>query len=123
MARILLIDDSDEFRDVFKEILERSGYIVVDAAGGDEGIRRYKENPVDLVITDIVMPGKEGLETMMELRRANPAVKIIAISGGGFEDPSTYLEGAALLGGAIRTFTKPFPMDKMLLAIKEVLAS
>lgn len=123
MAKILIIDDNGEFRTVFKEMLERSGYTVVEASNGEEGIKRYKENPVDLVITDIVMPGKEGLETMLELRRYNPGVKIIAISGGGFEGPGTYLESAALLGGALRTFAKPFHMEKMLSAIKEVLSS
>lgn len=121
MARILVIDDNNEFRGLFREILEKAGYEVTEAADGDEGILSYREKPADLVITDIIMPGKEGLETMIELRREFPDIKIIAMSGGGFEEPETYLEGAKLLGGAIQAFTKPFPMDSMIKAIKQIL--
>ncbi len=121
MARILVIDDNDEFRTVFREMLEKGGYEVVEASNGDAGIALYRQAPTDIVITDIVMPGKEGVETMVELRREFPNVKLIAMSGGGFEDPQTYLEGAKLIGGAVRTFAKPFSMDAMFKAIKEII--
>ena len=121
MAKVLIIDDNDEFRAVFREMLEKAGYEVMEASSGDAGIDLYRRSPADVVVTDIVMPGKEGLETMLELRREFPGVKLIAMSGGGFEDPATYLEGAELIGGAVRTFAKPFSMEAMFKAIKEVI--
>ncbi|MDD3088986.1 MAG: response regulator [Candidatus Omnitrophica bacterium] len=121
MHKILVIDDNDEFRVVLKEFLEREGYEVYEASNGCEGIAVYRKEKPELVITDIVMPCKEGLETMIELKKEFPNVKVIAMSGGGFEDPNDYLEGAKLLGGAARTFTKPFEMSAMMSAIKEIL--
>lgn len=121
MYKILVIDDNDEFRVVLKEFLEREGYEVYEASNGCEGIAVYRKEKPELVITDIVMPCKEGLETMIELKKEFPNVKVIAMSGGGFEDPNDYLEGAKLLGGAARTFTKPFEMSAMMSAIKEIL--
>jgi len=121
MERILIIDDNYDFRKFIREVLEKEGYEVAEAADGDEGISLFREKPADLVITDLIMPGKEGIQTMVELRRDFPDVKIIAVSGGGFEEPTTYLEGAELIGGALRTFTKPFPVEDLLEAIKELL--
>jgi CheY-like chemotaxis protein len=121
MARILVIDDNDEMRDVLRRWLEREGYEVSEAADGDEGIKLFHKEPADLVIADIIMPKKEGIETMVELRRDFPDLKIIAISGGGVEEPENYLESARLIGGALRTFTKPFKRDELLQAVKELL--
>ena len=92
MARILVIDDDDQIRDVFRQILENAGYEVEDACDGYEGIRIFKEKSIDLVITDILMPGMGGLETIMELRLASPDVKVIAISGGDHIAPEYYLK-------------------------------
>ena len=122
MANILIIDDNYDFRKLFREVLEKYGYDVYEAGDGEEGISVYKDNNIDLVITDMIMPKKEGLETMIELRRDFPSVKIIAMSGDGFEAPMNYLDGAKLLGGATRTFIKPFSMEDMLEAIREVLS-
>ncbi|MGB2630869.1 MAG: response regulator [Candidatus Omnitrophota bacterium] len=122
MARILVIDDNDEFRDIIRRWLEDGGYEVVEAVNGEEGIKRYREKPADIVIADIIMPKKEGIETMMELKRDFPDVKIIAVSGGGVVDPRDYLEGAKLIGGATRTFAKPFKREELLKAITELLA-
>jgi len=83
MARILVIDDDIQILEMLGQTLEREGYEVVDALDGKEGMRLYREAPTDLVITDIVMPEKEGVETIMELKRDFPDVKIIAMSGGG----------------------------------------
>jgi CheY-like chemotaxis protein len=121
MARILVIDDNDEFRDLMRRWLETAGHEVMGAPNGDEGIKLYRKKPADLVITDMIMPEKEGLETMVELRRDFPDVKIIAVSGGGFEDPKNYLESAKLIGGALRTFTKPFQKEELFKAIEEIL--
>jgi DNA-binding response OmpR family regulator len=122
MARILVIDDEPEIRTILRQILEGAGYEVVDASNGWEGLRRYSEKPADLVITDLVMPEKEGIETIMELKRNFPGVKIIAISGGGHVGPDKYLSLAGGLG-ALRTFAKPFNIKELLTAVQELLAT
>ena len=120
MALILIIDDDDQFRAMLRQMLEYEGYEVVDAPDGKEGIRIYRVKPTDLIITDIVMPKKEGIETIVELRRDFPEVKIIAMSGGGILGPDTYLQMAKGLG-AMRTLTKPIKREDFLKAVWELL--
>ena len=120
MARILVIDDDIQILEMLRQTLEREGYEVIDARDGKEGIRFYREAPTDLIITDIVMPKKEGVETIMELKRDFPDVKIIAISGGGRIGPENYLQIAKSLG-AMHTFTKPIGREKLLAAVRELL--
>ena len=120
MARIMIIDDNVYILDMLKQTLEREGYEVVEASNGDEGIRLYRENPADLIITDILMPKKEGLETIIELKRDFPDVKIIAISGGGRISPKEYLSMAKKLG-ARYTFSKPVEREKLLAAVRELI--
>ena len=107
MARILIIDDEVQILNMLRQMLEGEGYEVIDAPNGKEGIRRYRENPADLIITDILMPEKEGIETIQELKRDFPDIKIIAMSGGGRLDPKQYLSMAKSFG-AQYTFTKDF---------------
>lgn len=83
MAQILVIADDAHVRLVLRQVLERAGYTVREAANGREGLQRYRTTPTELVMTDILMPEQEGLETIPALRRELPAVKILAISGGG----------------------------------------
>jgi len=80
---------------------------VHEAADGAEGLAHYREEPSDLILTDIVMPEKEGLETILELRRINRRIKIIAMSGGSRMNPKTNLVIAEKFG-ALRTLAKPF---------------
>ncbi len=120
MARILIIDDDPQILDMLGQTLEREGHEVVDAPDGKEGLKLYRENPTDLIITDLIMPEKEGIETIMELRRDFPDVKIIAISGGGQIDAEQYLSMAQKLG-AQRTFAKPVERDELLKAVRELL--
>ncbi len=120
MKRILVIDDDVQVRQMLKQMLQRAGYEVVDAADGAEGIKLYRDEPTDLVITDIIMPEKEGIETIMELNRDFPDVKIIAISGGGRIDSRDYLE-MARKWGTDRTFSKPFDRAQLLEAIQQLL--
>jgi len=120
MASILVIDDDEQILRTLHQVLEIEGHEVVDASNGKEGIRLFKENGADLIITDIVMPEKEGLETITELRRDFPDVKIIAISGGGRVDPESYLKLAKGFG-ALRTLTKPFEREELLEAVRELL--
>ncbi len=120
MARILVIDDENDVRGTIRAILEQTGYEVVEASNGYEGIKLYQREPVDLVITDLFMPEKEGIETIMELRRHSPNVKIIAISGGSQRWNLKCLPVAKKLG-AVRTVAKPFGMDEILRVVKEEL--
>ena len=120
MKRILVMEDDTQFRQMLRLILERAGYEVVDAPDGKEGLKLYRQAPTDLVITDIIMPEKEGVETIIELRRDFPNVKIIAISGGGRIDSKACLNMAGNLG-VVRTFSKPFDRGELLEAIQELL--
>ena len=120
MARILIIDDESQIRSMLRLMLERGGYEVIEAADGMEGIRQYRDNPADLIITDLIMPNKDGIGMIIELKKEFPKVKIIAMSGGGVNRPEGYLDGAKKLG-ATRTLTKPIDRDEMLNAVKETL--
>ena len=122
MKRILIIDDDFHVRDMMERLLRRAGYDAQLAANGAEAVKMHRENPMDLVITDIIMPEKEGLEIITEFRRDYPSVKLIAISGGGRIGPTNYLKMAKLLG-AERTFAKPVDTPQLLSAIEELLAS
>ena len=107
MGRILLVDDHAEFLAIQQELLERAGHTVVTASDGNKAISALKKGGIDLVITDIIMPGREGLETILELQRHEPLIKIIAMSGGGRIDGQSYLELAEKFG-AILSLEKPF---------------
>jgi len=120
MAHILIIDDDKDFRQMLHEMLEREGYSVSSASDGNEGIKLLKNKPADLVITDIIMPEKEGLETIMDLKRDYHDLKIFAISGGGRSHPGNYLITARHFG-AMKTFMKPFHKNELLEAIREVI--
>ena len=120
MAYILVIDDDDQIRALLQQVLERAGHKVVSAADGNQGIKLFRAQAADLIITDIIMPEKEGLETIMELRRDFPEVRIIAISGGGRMKPDEYLHLAERCG-AHRTLTKPFWREELLAAVRECL--
>jgi CheY-like chemotaxis protein len=120
MANILIIDDDDQFRTMLRQLLERNGYETKEASGGKEGITLYRESPADLVITDLIMPGKDGIETIQEFKKDFPDIKIIAISGGGRLGPQDYLHIAKMLG-AQKTLTKPIELPELLKAIEELL--
>ena len=98
--------------------LEAAGYDVDEASDGAEGLTLFKQQPADLIVTDIYMPNKEGLETIRELRRLDPDVKIIAMSGGG--SAGDFLPIAKRLGAA-KTMQKPFDNEMLLEAVSEVL--
>lgn len=120
MSKILLVDDDTQVRKMLKITLEREGYEVAEAADGNEAVRVYDPETTDLVITDIVMPEKEGIETIMELKAVNPGVKVIAISGGGRISPEDYLKWARRFGVA-NTFTKPVDREELLTSVAELL--
>jgi DNA-binding response OmpR family regulator len=116
MARILIIEDDSAMRHAMKVPLERSGHQIAEAGDGRAGLAAYKETVFDLVMTDIIMPGMEGLETVLALRKFSPNVKIIAMSAGGKGDADDYLELARRFG-AHRTLRKPFTSEEMMSAV------
>ncbi len=120
MTRIIVIDDEERICILFKMALERAGYEVDVAANGVEGINLQHKNPAQLIITDLVMPEKEGIETIIDLRRDFPKVKIIAVSGGGRITPDSYLNTAGILG-ADRTFKKPVNLEELIKAVRQIL--
>jgi DNA-binding response OmpR family regulator len=130
MAKLLVIDDEEDIRFVLKEILERAGYEVDVAADAKEGLDLLRENRADLVITDIIMPGKDGVETVYDIRMEFPNTRIIVISGGGNVAPLEYEPNAimttaylasASAAGADVTLTKPFEREELLTAIRVLL--
>jgi len=121
MTKILIIDDDELILGILRRHYESHSYEVYTAQNGLEGLRIFRENPTEIVITDIVMPEKEGLETIQEFKRDYPDLKIIAMSGGGRIGSDNYLNVAELYG-AERVFEKPFKLDEMLLAVQELLA-
>lgn len=116
---ILLIDDEESFRGVIQQVLVNAGYEVVEASNGAEGIKYFHEKPADMIITDIIMPEKEGIETIIELKQAYPDVKLIAMSGGGWYGTEIDFDMAKKLGA--RTLDKPFALQELLDAIKELM--
>ncbi|MCK5685925.1 response regulator [bacterium] len=118
--RILIIDDERQVRVILKKMLGDKEFDITTASDGNEGMILFNENPFDLVITDIIMPEKEGIEVINELRANYPDVPIIAISGGGQNAPGHYLEVAKILG-ANAIFEKPIERKKILNAVKKSL--
>jgi DNA-binding NtrC family response regulator len=120
MAKILVVDDEDSIRDLLRKSLEKRGYSVSTASNGDEALAVLLQEEIDLLITDLVMPDKEGLEVIREVRKQLPNVKVIAISGGGRVGPVPYLTAAKHLG-ALRTFSKPISIQEIVSAIDDIL--
>lgn len=120
--RVLVIDDEDLVRDTLRRALETAGIEVVVATDGREGLRAYLANPTDVVVTDILMPEKEGIETIIELKRQHPDVKIVAISGGDRTGNTDFLKMAGLLG-ADRILQKPFRPKELLATIEDLFAA
>ncbi len=115
---ILVIDDEESIRGLIRAVMEKAGYTVLEAGDGDTGLEMSRSHHVDLIITDLIMPGKEGIETISELRKEQPHLKIIAISGA--VDSATYLHMADHLG-ADETFGKPFHVNDMVETVGRLL--
>ena len=120
MARILFIDDDAHTLDLFGQILEGAGHEVIMAQDGVTGIALYRKNPTDLIITDIMMPVKDGMEVINELKRDFPQAKIIAISGSDREVRREFFFDVSRILGAKRTFNKPIDPVELLQAIREL---
>ena len=122
LARVLVIDDEELARFTVREILESFGHHVIEASDGVKGIKAYQENHVDLIITDIIMPEKEGVEMIIELKRDEPNLNIIAISGGGRTRNLDFLELAGEYG-ADKVLAKPFSADQLMECVNSLLGA
>lgn len=120
MAEILVIDDEADIRESLKILLEDKGYAVTVAPNGSEGLKQLRSRDFDLVITDLIMPVQEGLETIRWIRKEKPQVRIIAMSGGGKVSPGSYLEVARTLGADF-VFDKPMELEDLYAAVQELI--
>lgn len=121
MVKILVVDDEDLVRFSVRQMLEDEGHQVEEAADGVEGMAKVEGESFDLMITDIVMPRKEGLETISEAKQLRPDLRVIAISGGGPVGRFNYLELAKQFG-ADEVLAKPFKKQELVAVVNRVLA-
>ncbi|MEM1433034.1 MAG: response regulator [Pseudomonadota bacterium] len=122
MSSILVIDDDEHVLEVISEMLRLEGHSVATAGDGRQAEREFDAKPFDLVITDIIMPEQEGLETISRFRHKNQHLPIIAISGGGRSGPDTYLSMAEQIG-ANASLTKPFDLSDLVAAVTDLLGT
>ena len=120
MARIIVIDDNDAVRLTMRRALERAGHQVFEASDGEAGLKLLAETGAPLVITDIFMPGQDGIVTVRRIRKEFAGVKVIAVSGGDATGRMDLRRDAELLGAA-RTLRKPFAPADLLRAVRETL--
>jgi CheY-like chemotaxis protein len=129
MARVLVIDDNDLVRDLLRTVLEGEGHDVVEAADGEQGVRTFAREAVELVICDVLMPNKDGLETVRELRNRNSKVPIITMTGGPILDETMLDHGEidylrmTLAFGATRAIAKPFRPAELIRVVDSCLAA
>lgn len=130
MAKILVIDDEKDVRLVLQEILQRAGFEAVTAATGADGLAKLREEGADLVITDVIMPGIDGVATAKAIRCEFPGIPVVVISGGGNVSPMEYEPesistlaylASAANAGADRTLTKPFDRQELIDTVKALL--
>ena len=119
VKNIIVVDDEEQIRIMLRRMLEKEGYIIREASNGDIALKLQKEDPADLIITDIIMPDKEGIGTILELKNRYPDIKIFAMSGGGKNSPDHYLRMAKGFG-VNKVFRKPFTREELLSAIDEI---
>jgi CheY-like chemotaxis protein len=122
VAKILIIDDDPAMRDVLRRALERDGHHVVTARDGGEGLMIYRSAPCDVVVTDLYMPVKDGIETIQEMRAEFPGARIIAMSGGAATGDMGPLMDARLLGADI-ALPKPFALEALSRAVAALLGA
>jgi len=120
MSKILVVDDESHVREILDRILSNAGHQVVTAPDGNAALEMPREASFELVITDLIMPEKEGIETIRELLALEPRPRIIAMSGGGRVGPVDYLEAAESLG-ADASLAKPFDPERVLAVVEELL--
>src|SRR5947209_18916191 len=122
MARVLVVDDDPGIRDMLRAILQSVGHTVLEANDGFDGLRSVYAGPVDVILCDLFLPGKNGLVVIRELRRERPDLPIVAMSGGGFSGELDLLP-AAWFAGAVQVLRKPFGATAVLPAVQQALAA
>src|SRR6266536_6125208 len=120
MARIIVIDDQEPIRRIVRRALENDGHEVFEASDGEVGMALLDREPADVVITDIFMPGMDGIQTLREIRKRFPAVKVIVMSGGDSSGMLDLRRDAELLG-AVKSLQKPFNTREIVDLVREVL--
>ncbi len=120
MAKILIVDDDEPFRYFMRALLERVSHTVIEARNGVEGVRGFQREQPDLVIVDLFMPEKDGIETIVELKRIKSSVRVIAISAGAYQGELQMLEVAKRLG-ALRCMPKAFDGHEFLRTVEACL--
>ncbi len=120
MARILVADDEPSIRNIVRKALEQVGHEVIEAEDGVVALAAFQDQPADLVVVDIFMPEKDGLQLISELRDGYPGIKIVAMSGSVYERRPRFLEIAGRME-SVATLAKPFSVDELLEAVKEAL--
>ena len=120
MSRIMIIDDDEGVRVMLRRMLEREGHTVIDEPDGKSALRHFAGDPADLVISDVYMPGMDGIDFLLRVRDTFPEARIIMISGGGQLEADTVLNAASRLG-ADRVVKKPFSVTDMLEEVRAVL--
>jgi CheY-like chemotaxis protein len=121
VADILVIEDNSEIRTLIRAMLEREGHEVREALDGEEGVALYEDQPADLVMTDLFMPKRGGIETITDLLEIDPDVKIIAMTAHGSDEKYDFLKVAEALG-AVATLEKPFVSKDLIDMVATALA-
>ena len=121
MAKILVVDDEAQVRGMLVKMLSVEHHEVIEAENGVQGCKKYREHQPDLLITDLVMPEKNGIDMMMELKKEFPSIRIVAISGGGGITGSFDYLPIAKLVGALHILQKPFTLQALKSAVAEAL--
>lgn len=121
MAYILVVDDEEQVRAMLRQMLEREGYKTLGASNGKEALQVIAQHLPDLLVIDLIMPEKDGIELIGEIRKVHPQVKIVAISGGArYIEPLTQLKVAKYLGADL-CFSKPFGRQEFVMGIHDIL--
>jgi CheY-like chemotaxis protein len=120
MARIVVIDDQEPIRRIVRSVLERAGHEVLEAGDGEEGLRLLERHAADVVLSDIFMPGMDGIQMLRQMRRQFPAVKVIVMSGGDSTGMLDLRRDAELLG-AVKSLSKPFTTHEIVSIVNSVL--
>jgi DNA-binding response OmpR family regulator len=120
--RVLVVEDDPSTQRALATILRQEGYTVIQARDGAEAIRLWRDSGADLVLMDLVMPDKDGIETIVELRASDPDIRIVAMSGGaGIDNPRIDLLGDAKMLGAMLTIDKPFTPAEVIAVVRRAL--
>ena len=122
MPRLLIVEDDDELAGFLSEKLAERGYEIVTAQNGNQALKALVAQSFDLVVTDILLPEKEGIETIREIKQIKPDLPIVAMSGGGIGSADLYLH-LARYAGASKTIAKPFRIGELVLLIEDILGA